>query len=202
MDMEINRENQKTQTHNAILEAARESMRESGFRKTTIRQIANHAKVATGTVMAHFGSKEDLLYELFYDDIELIAEQAFSSLPPQLPLNEQLMHIGSTFLNQYSVEKLVYTDFLENSLFAKGKWGERFTKQAEQVGTRLFPLFANAVQQGEIKPDTDLRPAIAMFFSNYYFVLINQIKTNFEQIDAGISLLRTLINHHYDGIKQ
>lgn len=178
-------------------------MKKRGFEKTTIREIASLSKVALGTVMAHFGSKEALLFEVFYEDIQRIADEAFAEIDASQPLNESLTSIGEAFLGRYAEEPEMYADFLEHSLFAVGEWGQRFTKQAEAAGMKIAPLFQLAIQRNEIQiSDDEIRPAVMTFFANYYFVLINQIKSRFANIEVGLRQLRVLVDHHYRGLTQ
>lgn len=195
------REKQRRVTHEAILFAARSTMKSRGFKDTTIREVAAASQVAVGTVMAHFGSKEELLYEVFYGDIQRIADDIFNTLNSTQSLSEQLVYIGSSFLTSYASESELYTDFLEHSLFARGDWGERFTNQVKDVGARIAALYVAAVEHQEICEDVDIQAAVMAFFAHYYFVLIIQIKAKFSDVESGVAQLQLLINQHYKGIK-
>lgn len=196
------RQTQRDQTRASMLKTARTIFTQSGFRATTIRQVAKAANVGTGTVLAHFGSKEGLLYSVLHDDIEKIAERSFADLKPNQPIDEALQEIGISFLNGYAEEPDLYADFLEHSLFARGDWGERFRKQVESAGIRIGQLFANACERGEIPQGTDIRVSTLTFFANYYFVLIGQIKSRFTDIDDGQALLKVLVEHQIEGLRK
>lgn len=194
------RKQQSDATRRAIMVAARRTMKKRGFKGTTIREVAKLAKVATGSVMSHFGSKEGLLYALFYDDIQKISDDVFASVDSSQPLNESLKFIGNSFLTSYAAEPELNADFLEHSLFSDGDWGERFKAQVEQAGLQIGQLFRVAIEQDEISLPHDQIPlAVMTFFSNYYFVLINQIKTKFSAVEHGQLQLSALIDHHYQG---
>lgn len=77
-------------THNevgeAILEAAGQLFEHYGYRKTTIEEIAQEAKIGKGTVYLHFKSKEDVgmcwlrkLHAHIYEDLAHIAESEASA---------------------------------------------------------------------------------------------------------------------------
>lgn len=188
-------------THRSVLESARKTLKKRGFTATTIREVARTAGVASGTVMAHFGSKEDLLYEVLHDDINQIANDVLSAVDPKQPIEGVLQFVGGAFLAAYAAEPELYADFLEHSLFARGAWGEQFKKQVEHVGMKVGGWFLIAVEQGTLRPDTDIRAATMTFFANYYFVLIGQIKSRFMDVESGTAQLHMLIHHQISGLK-
>lgn len=197
------REQQRLATNKAIKSAAREAMQTDGFQRTTIRKIASLAGVSTGAVMVHFRSKEELLFEVFYDDIQQISNRVMSNLDLMRPLNESLKSIGESFLDGYSREPEVYADFLEHSLFAIGVWGDRFREQVEEVGKRIATLFVAAAERGEIDRERlDVRADVTAFFAHYYFVLMNQIKSRFANLDTGKQQLAMLIDQHCRGLSK
>ncbi|GAB5407419.1 MAG: hypothetical protein Aurels2KO_56500 [Aureliella sp.] len=196
------RKEQSEATHRLLLKTARGTLKRQGFEATTIREVAESAGVATGTVMAHFGSKEEMLYEVLHHDINKIAEVVLASVKPDLPVCKSLQFIGESFLKEYGSEPDLYADFLEHSLFARGTWGDRFSEQVEQVGGQVAAILSAAVQRKELRTSTDIRAATMTFFANYYFVLIIQTKSKFADIDAGVAQLRMLIEHQIEGLKR
>jgi len=194
------RQFKKKQTHGAVLAAARETFRNRGFQATTIREISGLAKVATGTVMAHFSSKEELLYSVLHDDINKISSSVLSRLDTTQSLADMLHHIAAGFLRGYSTEPDLYSTFLEHSIFARGEWGDRFQRQVEDVGVRVGQLFVEAIERGELSETTNIQAATMSFFANYYFVLIQQIKSRFSDVDAGITLMKSLVDHQIKGL--
>ena len=191
----------KLETRHAIKSAARCRLERDGFRKTTVRSIASDAGVAPGSVIVHFGSKEALFYEAFYDDIEQVVKELLKSAPSESPLTDQLCDIGETFLNHYSSRSELYTEFLECSLLARGDWGQRFEKQVEDFGKHIAFLFRAAMERGELRSDLDLRTEVATFLSFYYFMLLQQIKGRFGQPQAGLAFLRTLVSNHVERLQ-
>lgn len=76
-----NRQEMAGQTRRRILEAARRLFAEKGYGATTIQAIADEAGVAVQTVFAAFGSKLEILKQLF--DISVVGDDA------ALPLAER-----------------------------------------------------------------------------------------------------------------
>jgi AcrR family transcriptional regulator len=65
------RAEQKRSTQARILESARNLMRTRSFDEVGVREIAEGAGVAAGTVIASFGSKNDVLERLMIEDFEI-----------------------------------------------------------------------------------------------------------------------------------
>lgn len=189
-------------THRLILEAARKTLKQRGFQSTTIREIAREARVATGTVMAHCGSKEDLLYEVLHDDIRQLSVDALDSIDESAAIAEILQTLGGSFLDGYASDAGLYADFLEYSLFARGEWGERFTAQVHEVGLRVAGFFREAIERKELGVNVEIPAATMTFFANYYFVLIGQIKSKFADVEAAKAQLGMLIQHQVLGLKK
>ena len=65
-----------------ILEAAWALFAEQGYEAATVREIAQRAGVAQGTVFVYAKDKADLLAMLFADRLSAVVESAFATLPP------------------------------------------------------------------------------------------------------------------------
>lgn len=84
---------EQTQSH--ILEAAGTLFEQYGYRKTTIEEIAQEAKIGKGTVYLYFKSKEEIgmawlatLHSHIYEELELIAK---SDISPDKKIYEMLL---------------------------------------------------------------------------------------------------------------
>ena len=62
--------NEKHDKRTAILKASLEIFSRNGFHKATIRQIAEYADMAVGTIYLYFKSKNEILQEIFRRDID------------------------------------------------------------------------------------------------------------------------------------
>ena len=58
------RGDKRVRTRAKLLEAARDLVRERGFERTTLKDIANRAGVTTGAIYGNFKSREDLFIEI------------------------------------------------------------------------------------------------------------------------------------------
>lgn len=199
--MPPSREEQKAATKEAIIDASKALIIEKGIAETTVREIATKAGVATGSVLTHFESKTDLFYEIFHTDIARFCQHSIATLPADLSLEEKLTHLGSSVMRSYATAPKLYSDFLETSLFARGKWGDKFKAQVVEFGGMVAQVYAIAIAKGEIKKDTNIEAAVGIFFSTYFLTLMGQVQERFTDIDAGVQQFTALIRFHVEGIK-
>lgn len=69
-------ERERERLRDALLDAGRELFRRYGLQKTTVRELADEAGIATGTFYGFFDSKERLYYEVVLSE----AEDAFARM--------------------------------------------------------------------------------------------------------------------------
>jgi AcrR family transcriptional regulator len=77
----------RARTRAKLLEAARELIREKGYERTTLREVAQRAGMTSGAIYGNFRDREDLFIAL--------ADAYWPPLKPQLPANPtfaDLMH--------------------------------------------------------------------------------------------------------------
>jgi AcrR family transcriptional regulator len=67
-------------TKERILSAAEDLFAQFGFAGTSLRQVTNHAEVNIAAVNYHFGSKENLVAEVFRRRLDELSEKRLSAL--------------------------------------------------------------------------------------------------------------------------
>jgi TetR/AcrR family transcriptional regulator, cholesterol catabolism regulator len=167
------REQHKQDKQQRIKEAATELFRQKGFETATIKEIAERAGVAPGTVFLYAKDKQDLLVLIFLDGIDECIEQAFATLPSTEGLLDELVHIFGTFFQFYARQPELARHFVKELPFTsrEGQRQEaigqiyRFTKRlAERVG--------RAQARGEISSYVNIEAACENFFALYYATLV------------------------------
>jgi AcrR family transcriptional regulator len=76
-------------TKESILEAARESLREQGYSRTSIRAVAERAGVQLSLVHYHFGSKQAVLVAVLERENEKLLERQHELFAGPEPLSEK-----------------------------------------------------------------------------------------------------------------
>jgi AcrR family transcriptional regulator len=180
---------QKEATKSRILEAARLHFERDGFEKASIRDIADTAAVAAGTVLLHFGDKASLLHAALHDDLETTIARSLAS-PSEGPLLSQLCAVVRPFYAYYEARPRLSTVLLRESLLAESPWKERFAEQAQRVVLHVSQLVEQARATGEIDPQVHPLLLATAFASFYYFVLIGWVQ---QGVAAPMPLFEALM---------
>lgn len=151
------RAEQKEQTRARLLAVAREVFEAQGFEATNLRQLAQQAGIAPGTIFVHFQDKHDLLHAALFEDLEATLATALAQEPGP-SLEDWLMRLTDKLFAYYETRPTLSRVLLRESLLAEPPWAERFTAQYAQVHAAIV---ARAEQ--ELPPG----PALALFAAAY-----------------------------------
>jgi AcrR family transcriptional regulator len=131
--------------------AARELFVEKGYDAATTREIARRAGVGLGTLFTYAADKRDLLFLIFNDDLERVAEEAFGRARPELALVERLVAIFRDFYAFFAQQPHLARFMLrELTFYTAGPEARRFQGHREQILARLAKLVARAKHEGQI----------------------------------------------------
>lgn len=172
----MQREEKSERSRRAVLDAALYLFSHQGYRATTMREIADRAKVSTGNVYHHFPDKETIFRELIDEYFELVDQPRFpfrrvlygTTFPDNI---EELGFAARDSLRLYRQHNLlIHVDVIEFGGTHIQKFyshmAERYAKFIEERGameeirSRLRP---------EVSPVSALLLTTRMFFS--YFSL-------------------------------
>ena len=84
-----------------ILKATLDIVYAEGFENISLRQIAQMAKVSSGTPYVYFKDKQDLLTSLCYSCLEHINEGLPTPVDPEAPLSEKLFACLFDLVNKF-----------------------------------------------------------------------------------------------------
>jgi AcrR family transcriptional regulator len=186
---------QKEATKARILEVAREHFERDGFEAASIRDIADAAGVASGTVLLHFADKASLLHSALHDDLEAAITRSLSA-PSEGPLLQRLCAVVRPFYGYYQARPRLSRVLLRESLLAESPWKERFTEQAERVIGHVRSLVAQAQSSGELDPQARPELIATAFASFYYFVLIGWVQ---QGVTNPLPAFEALLAQHLAG---
>lgn len=189
------RSSQKEATKSRILEVAREHFEDKGFEAASIRDIADAAGVASGTVLLHFADKAGLLHSALHDDLEAAIARSLSA-PSEGPLLQQLCAVVRPFYAYHEARPRLSRVLLRESLLAESPWKERFAEQAQRVIGHVGSLVEQARSSGEL--DAQAQPGLiaTAFASFYYFVLIGWVQ---QGVAAPLPAFEALMAQHVAG---
>ena len=173
------REEKSERSRRAVLDAALRLFAHQGYRATTMREIADRAKVSTGNVYHHFPDKERIFRELIDEYFAIAETQRFpfrralyggDLFPDNI---EQLGFAARDSIRQFrDYHLLIYVDVIEfggtHIQQFYGQMADRYTRffeeqgKLEEVQARLRP---------NVSPTSALLLTARMFF-NYFSVEI------------------------------
>lgn len=188
---------QREATASAVLAAAREEFEAHGFEAANVRAIAARAKVSPGTVLHHYGDKQELLHAALFEDLEATLAKAVKRLGAG-PLEGELRRLGAAVFGYYQRRPALSRTLLERSLFAGGPWGQRFTGQVAQLHGRIAALATAAIARGELRATVDPALLAAAWFSFFYFALLSWAQGAHP---APVTLLERLTAQHLEGLR-
>jgi AcrR family transcriptional regulator len=186
---------QKEATKSRILAVAREHFERNGFEAASIRDIADAAGVASGTVLLHFADKASLLHSALHDDLEAAIALSLSE-PSEGPLLRRLCSVVRPFYAYYEARPRLSRVLLRESLLAESPWKERFTEQAQRVLAHVAGLVDQAKSSGELQPQVEPGLVATAFASFYYFVLIAWVQ---QGVAAPMPIFEALMAQHLAG---
>jgi AcrR family transcriptional regulator len=165
------RTEQKEQTRQRLLAAAREVFEAQGFAGANLRLIAQQAGIAPGTIFVHFQDKRDLLHAALFEDLTRTLATALEK-PSGPTLEAWLTQLTDSMLGYYEARPTLSRILLQESLLADPPWSERFAAQVGEVHTAVVKRAEQAREAGQLQPDANLPLFAVAYISFYMFALI------------------------------
>jgi AcrR family transcriptional regulator len=185
------RERNKAEKRMRIVAAARELFQTRGFEETTTAEISEKAGIGAGTLYLYVDSKEELLIEVFRDEIGQVWEEAFARCDRSQPLLDQLLQIFG-HLSAYHAQdpKLARSCFKELTFFA-----ERETNAAAEFirgyYQRLAGLLTEAQEAGKLDPQVPTPVLARNLFSFWYHLMRSRYADRITEADVESGLRKS-----------
>jgi AcrR family transcriptional regulator len=162
------RQTQKAATRQRVLAAARDLFASQGYEAATVRQIANLAGVAVGSVFTSFACKGEILSEVMKDRLDgLYAE--LDQVIPHLR-GSTADRLRSMFAIHFAFEIRHIQLFLAH-LAAAYDWtlGGDATPYGRNLRFQelIVDCLAKGVADGDVDPATDLRGVVDLLMAAY-----------------------------------
>jgi AcrR family transcriptional regulator len=195
----MQREEKSERSRRAVLDAALSLFSHQGYRATTMREIADRARVSTGNVYHHFPDKDAIFQALLDEYRELTDTQRFpftrvlfasASFPENI---EQLGYAARDSVRQYRAYlALIYVDVIEfegthiNEFYRS--MAERFTRYFEEQGA--VEDISARLRPG-VSPTSALLLTTRLFFNYFSLEILFGVHEPFgkdsEQVVAEIA---------------
>jgi AcrR family transcriptional regulator len=140
----------------AILSATLIVIAKNGFHASSVKQIADEAKVATGTIYVYFENKDEVIKSLFVSIRKEINEIINSGYNSNLTFKDNYYNLWKAVFDFYYMNKLKFM-FLEQ-YHSSPFFNDMDNDEGSNVLSPAVKLFEEAKKKGEL---TDL-PSITM----------------------------------------
>jgi len=198
------REHGKAARRHLIKTAAIELFSEKGFREATTRDIAARAGVASGTIFKYADEKIDLLLMSINDDLEPLTEHAFATVPSEVPLIDQLIHVlAPRYAYWGSFPELARQVIAQDDVATpepKSRERNRYGYHRARLLAGITGLYIRAQLAGAADRDKDARDVTTLLNAIYLAHLRAWLVRPNPNYEDGIMGLRTLLDLAIDGI--
>jgi AcrR family transcriptional regulator len=181
------------QNRQRLIEAARDVFRERGV-SADVREIAERAGLAVGTIYKHFPSKDDLILGLMDDAIEAFVAGASTEDAAPLERLERLLvlAIEMTAKNGWLIDAYLGRQLATRLHEAIDRKSAEFDFKG-----RCAALLAEAIEEGEVRPDINMRAVTDLLtgMTSPWIIQPRLVMETAEEMAAGT--MKTLL----DGIK-
>lgn len=163
------REQNKLEKRARIIAAARALFAHKGFEATTTQEIAYAADVAVGTLFVYAKTKEDLLIQVFHEEMIGVVERAFQAARPKKTLIDQLTTFFQTLVEYHEQDRP-----LAQALMRQLGYVQNEEQRAAVVDImrgllrRLAMFIEGAKARGEVGEATALMAGADTIFAIYY----------------------------------
>ena len=187
---------QKEATRKILLQSAYSLFVEKGYEKTTMRALAENAGVGLGTIFKHFSDKPSILAAAFEEDLNAVLQNAFRTLP-SLGITSQLIHISNHLYSFYAKNPIFSRALIKEVLFLEGDHGKVLHQQLQIFLDTITNLIGNAVQNGELSPDTQTSDGATAYWSFYFTGLLLGLMEPSFNVSTQLALVERLIDKHF-----
>jgi AcrR family transcriptional regulator len=182
-------ERQKIERRRAVLDAAKELIKQHGYEQTTMEGLAQHAGLSTQTVYNYFGTKLDVLMELYTEDRDIahrklcVLLEAGADDPLELfmqvltaDLHQEVDAVNHALWRQVASAELIHT---------QGKHFETFERMNQRYRLTISKLIRTFVVSGQLNSDLDVSSATELFLhlsEGFYRKLISTDEATFASL--------------------
>jgi AcrR family transcriptional regulator len=166
------RERHRLKTRAKITRAARTLFARKGFDATTTQEIAAKADIGTGTLFNYAKTKEDLLLLVFREEMDVVVERAFATIPLKGNLLDQLLHVFDAFVAYHQRDVEIAHALIRQLSSVNGpETRDDIIAFMRSLVGRIAELIQDAQARGELRTRLPRGILAHNLFSIYYRLL-------------------------------
>jgi AcrR family transcriptional regulator len=185
------RERGKLEKRERIRAAARELFSSQGFEAATLRQIAERAEVALGTLFNYARDKRDLTFLLFNDDLSRLVDEAIAASARERHVFEQVLAIWRPHYRFYARSPALCRILLRDMYFySEGHEAQRFHAVERRLRDHLLAVVAAAQREGQLASSASAEDIAALLFFVFEGSVRSWMHEEEPEVETGLSTLR------------
>jgi len=168
-----------------IMEAAVRAFARKGYHSCRVGEIAEEAGVAYGLVYHYFGSKEEVLEEIFRDTWTQMLARIREVAGSGEPADEQVRKVTALLLRTWRRDP----DLVRVLVREVTRSPEQLKRQIDEIGhayEALEQIVANGQKSGEFRDDIDSKVAATVFYGALEEVLTGWVMGQLPDGDDDI----------------
>jgi len=171
-----------------ILDAAVSVFARQGFHACRVSDIAREAGVAYGLVYHYFGSKDQVLNELFEERWSLLLTAIEEVDARPIPAREKLDAVAGFIIDSYRHDRKLMKVIIVEVTRAANSFGRTHLPEISQAYDLIAKIVSDAQEQGAFRGDVDpifasmwFYGAIEQLLSGWVFGLIPDSESDFDR---------------------
>ena len=147
-----------------ILDAAIRVFARRGFHACRVSDVADEAGVAYGLVYHYFGSKEEILNQVFSERWQLMLDAIAEIDRQDLPAREKLHRVASFIIDSYHHEPDLMKVIIVEVTRAANTFGREHLEKIREAYAMIAAICDQARQDGSFKEDISAEFAAMCFY--------------------------------------
>ena len=158
-----------------ILETALKRFNRFGFKKTTIEEIANDARIAKGTIYLYFDNKTDIYKKLVEEELRTFTTQFSDIISDDIGVGEKIRKLFYITVDYYS-----NNNFLKSTLVGDDEMVLPFVAmegqkiQEKEIVALIKKLLEKGIEEGEVRDDLDINKVAYLLYHFGLFLVIKE----------------------------
>ena len=193
------REQKKSQTRKAILDAAVRLFAEKGFEQTSMEELARAAGIGKATIYGYFSTKNDIFFAYCEEEVDFAFSKLEKKQDEDAPLAEQLVALMIGQLSYVTSNREFGRIFSREMLFPEDQTAVASRDIDLKYMTRLTSVLGRGQQRGELPAETDLLLLMGHLHALYLFTLSLFYQGDVADLAEAEILLRALVMQTLNG---
>jgi AcrR family transcriptional regulator len=195
------REQNKLEKRERIRTAAEKLFQKQGYDATTVRQVADAAGVASGTVFLYARDKEDLLFLVMHERLKETSDRALATVPKKARLVDAWAHVFGRLFEMYDGSEALSRPFVRLLPGARGMNADLVNALTQTFIQRLALLVQEAQGRGEVRADVEPFQAAVVAFGLYFTALMTWL-SGYSSAAQLPELFRSSADLLFKGLKR